>query len=187
MSSFRLASRYAKSLIQLAQEKGILDVVKADVELIDNTLESSRELRLFLKSPIVTTDKKLSLIKTLFGKNTNALTLSFLELLTKKGREGHLKEVTASFILKYNVINHITEVKLTSASKLDKATVDSIIDNLKKREKLDKVSLETSVDESLIAGFVLSYAGKQVDASVKTSLSKLQVLVSDDSYIKKIR
>jgi F-type H+-transporting ATPase subunit delta len=187
MSSFRLASRYAKSLIQLAQEKGILDAVKADVELIDNTLASSRELRLFLKSPIVTTDKKLSLVKSLFAKTTNALTLSFLELLTKKGREGFLKEVTASFIVQYNVINHITEVKLKSATKLDKTTVDSIIDNLKKREKLDKVSLETSVDESLIAGFVLSYSGKQVDTSVRTSLSKLKVLVSDDSYIKKIR
>ena len=40
MSSFRLASRYSKSLLQLAQEKGQLEAVKADMALISNTLKN---------------------------------------------------------------------------------------------------------------------------------------------------
>jgi F0F1-type ATP synthase delta subunit len=44
MSAPRVASRYAKSLLSLAEEKQQLDAVEKDIELVLNTVAASDEL-----------------------------------------------------------------------------------------------------------------------------------------------
>src|SRR3984957_20998732 len=107
MSSFRIATRYSKSLLQLAQEKGVLDAVYADMKGIDSIFENSKDLRLLFKSPIITTDKKLTIVKKLFEGKITGLLYQFMVLLIKKGRESHLHEITESFITQYNAMNGI--------------------------------------------------------------------------------
>jgi len=187
MSSFRLASRYAKSVLQLAIEKGRLQEVKSDILLLKSAFDGSRELRVMLKSPVIPADTKHTILRKLFGGKVDEITSKFIDLLVAKGRESFLADMTDSFIEQYNQMNGITKVKLTSASALDKATADSIINNLKTKENLKEISLEQTIDASLIGGFVLQYGDKQIDTSLKTSLLKLKHLVDDDSYVKKIR
>ena len=64
--SYRIASRYAKSLIDLAQEKGKLEEVRNDVILMNDSFKASRELRVFLKSPVIGIEKKLEVLNKLF-------------------------------------------------------------------------------------------------------------------------
>lgn len=187
MSSFRLASRYAKSLLQLANEKGQLEAVKNDIELLHNTFSASRELRVMLKSPIITADKKETVLNKLFGDKVSEITAKFITLLTNKGREQFLGEVAEAFIAQYNTLNGITKVKIVSATLLDKTGIDAIVSGLKKKENLSAVEVETAVDEDLIGGFVVRYGDKQIDSSVKNALAKLKVAVADDSYIKKLK
>lgn len=185
MSSFRLASRYSKSLLQLAQERNALETVYTEILGIHALVVNSRELKLFLKSPIILADKKLSVLKKIFDGKVSELTYKFLELLVKKGRESYIPEITASFIEQYKTLKHITTVTLTSATKLDKVTVDSIVSTLKTQAKLSEIDLKEEVDESLIGGFVLQYDDKQIDTSVIRNLRQLSNTVIDDSYVKK--
>ena len=62
MSVHRIASRYAKSLIELAIDQNKLDVVTKDVEQFQAHMKS-RDLYLLLKSPIVHADKKKHILK----------------------------------------------------------------------------------------------------------------------------
>jgi len=185
MSSFRLASRYSKSLLELAQERNALETVYTEVLGIHALVVASKELKLFLKSPIILPDKKLTVLKTLFDGKVSELTYKFLELLVKKGRETYLPEITAAFIEQYKALKHITTVTLTSATKLDTATVETIVSTLKKQANLATVDLNEVVDESLIGGFILQYGDKQVDASVSRSWQQLSNTVIDDSFVKK--
>jgi F-type H+-transporting ATPase subunit delta len=187
MSAHRLASRYAKSILDLAVERGALDTVYQDIMLLDRTIESSRELRVFLKSPIVPTDKKQEVFAKLFGGKMEEITSKFITLLTAKGREGYLHEIASAFIIQYNVIKKITPVTLTSAVKLDQATIDSIVLGLKKKENLTEVQLTETVNPDLIGGFILQYGDYQIDTSVRSSLHQLHTVVADDSYVKRIR
>lgn len=187
MSSFRLASRYAKSLLQLAEEKGQLEAVKNDIELLNEAFSASRELRVMLKSPIINTDKKQVVLSKVFGGKLNDITDKFITLLTNKGREAFLGEVAEAFIIQYNALNKITKVKIATATATEQAALDKIVEGLKKKENLSQVQLEHAVDTSLIGGFVITYGDKQIDASVKASLEKLRTVVADDSYIKKLR
>jgi len=185
--SYRIATRYAKSLIELAQEKGKLEEVYKDILLLNDSFHVSRELRVFLKSPVIGPEKKLEVLNKLFLTKVNEITGKFIILLTNKGREGYLSEIAESFITQYNVIKNITPVRITSAVKLDKSTIDTLLDGLRKREKIEEVQLTEAIDETLLGGFILLYGDKQIDSSVRSSLQKLHNLVADDSYVKKIR
>ena len=185
--SYRIASRYAKSLIELAQEKGKLEQVHNDVLLLNEAFKTSRELRTFLKSPVIRPDKKLEVLNKLFLSRVSEVTGKFIVLMTHKGREQFLHEISESFIIQYNEFKNITPVTITSAVKLDKATIDTLLSGLKKKENLGEIQLTESIDESLVGGFILLYGDKQIDTSVRSSLQKLHNLVADDSYVKKIR
>jgi F-type H+-transporting ATPase subunit delta len=185
--SYRIASRYAKSLIELAQENGKLEEVHNDVLLLNEAFKASRELRTFLKSPVIRPDKKLEVLNKLFLSKVSEVTGKFIVLMTHKGRESLLSEIAESFVIQYNEYKNITPVTITSAVKLDKATIDSLLSGLKKRENLGDIQLTESIDESLLGGFVLLYGDKQIDSSVRSSLQKLHNLVADDSYVKKLK
>ena len=185
MSAHSLATRYGKSLLGLAQEKGKLEEVFKDVKAIDSILENHRDLKMAFKSPIIPTDKKLTIIRKIFEGNVNDMTYKFMELVTKKRRESDLHDIFAAFITQYNVIKGITPVKLTSAVKLDAPLVQNIINSLKVKEKLATVELRETVDEDIIGGFILQYDDKMLDNSVSRSLNNLKTVVEDDTYIKK--
>ncbi|MFN8308474.1 MAG: ATP synthase F1 subunit delta [Chitinophagales bacterium] len=187
MSSFRIASRYAKSLLDLSSEKGVLEAVFADIKMLRQTVESNSELRSFLKSPVITADKKKAVLDKLFGSRWNEVTSKFVTLLTNKGREAFLNDIAGSFIEQYNTQKGITPVKISSAVKLEKSVVDGLINDLRSKGIVKEIQLEEVIDPSLIGGFVLQYGDRQIDSSVRTSFQKLKNLVDDDSYVKKIR
>ncbi len=185
MGSYRIATRYAKSLIELAQENGKLDEVFTDMKAIDKTFEESRDLKLMFKSPIITADKKMNVVKALFEGKVSELLYRFLTLMIKKGREAHFHYMVNSFIEQYNVIKEITPVKITSAVKLDAGLVQSIVNNLKKKEHLKEVELVEAIDPDMIGGFILQYGDKMIDSSVSRNLNSFRNIIDDDSYIKK--
>lgn len=185
MGSFRIATRYAKSLIQLASEKGELESAAADIKSIDNAFEQSRELQLLFKSPIINPDKKLAIAERLFKGKVSDLVYAFMALLIKKGREPYFHDIVNSFIDQYNQLKGITPVKLITAVKLDSGLVQTMISNLKAKEFLKEVELTEQVDEELIGGFILKYSDKMIDSSVRRRLNELAALIEDNSYIKK--
>lgn len=185
MSSTRFAARYAKSLLEIAKEKNTVSATKADIDLVSNAIATSKELRSALKSPIIPNDKKQSVLNKLFGGKISNDTSLFLNLLAGKGRSGYLTEVLAAFNTQYNELNQITKVNLITATEMNNATRDNILNGLKSKEGISNIELTQSIDPSLIGGFILVYGDKQIDTSIRSSMSKLHVLVEDDSYVKK--
>jgi F-type H+-transporting ATPase subunit delta len=185
MSAHSLATRYAKSLIEIAQDKGKLDEVFNDVKSIEGILKGSREIQLVFRSPIIPADKKLNIIKQLFEGKISDVIYTFLVLVIKKGREAHLLQVFEAFIFQYNIIKEIMPVKLTSAVKLDPAMVQNMVNSLKAKENLKTVQLKEVIDETMIGGFILQYDDKMIDGSVRKNLAELKSVVEDNTYIKK--
>ncbi len=167
------ASRYAKSLLDLAVEKKQLDVVYKDMLLIKSAIESSHDLRVFLKNPVVRIDKKLSVLNALFGKSVSKLTNTYLELVTNKIRTSILLEISIEFVNQYRNFNGITTAIITSAVKLDDASRKKALEILKAYAK-GEVELTEKVNPSLIGGFVLVVGDKQIDNSVSRQLLNLK-------------
>jgi F-type H+-transporting ATPase subunit delta len=187
MSAIKLASRYAKSLLNFAIEKGKLDEVYKDQLYLQKVLKVSRDFDMLLSSPLINADRKVKALQAVLGGKANELTMLFLQLLVKKSREVYLKEMVDSFIRQYDEYKHITQVKITSAAPLDKNEIDKLLSNLKQQAKLEVINLTTAVDESLIGGFVLQYGDKEYDASISRRISIAKKGLEDNAYLKKLR
>jgi F-type H+-transporting ATPase subunit delta len=185
MSVTRVASRYAKSLIDLAQEQDKLDRVREDVLVFDKAVSGSRDLYLLLKSPIIHVAKKKKVLKALFEKHFDKLTMSFLEIITSKGREEYLHEIASEFILQYRKIRHISKVTLRTAVPISDEMVEKIREKLEASDETDAhVEIVTEVDSDLIGGFVAEFDNKRYDASVAHQLEKLKKEFSGNFFVK---
>lgn len=184
MADNRAASRYAKALLDLSTEQSKLDTVYEDIKMIQSAM-SSRDLQLLVKSPIITPGKKISIFKALFEGKVDKLTMGFLELITKKGRETVLAGITSSFSQQYKSHNKITAVKLTTATPLSDEVLKSIEKALLDSNVTDKVlDVESIVDEDIIGGFVIEVGDKLYDASILHKLNKVRKEFTQNKYIK---
>lgn len=184
MSTIRLSSRYAKSLIDLAIERDQLDDVLADVKGILKSIKQSKELAQLLKSPIIHAGKKHTILQLLFKNKVSAMTMAFIDILVRKGREPYLADIAEAFLTQYNKYKHITRVKLTTAIASDDKMVDAIMAEVKKAVNLEKVELETAVDPELIGGFVLEFDNQLYDTSIARQLELLEKEFSNNAFMK---
>ena len=90
MKQSRATARYAKSLLEISEEKGLVDDAYNDMLFVRSACVLNKDFSNLLKTPIVKTDLKISIINEIFQNKVNPLTLSFLILITKKKREGLL-------------------------------------------------------------------------------------------------
>lgn len=185
MSLKRVTSRYAKSLIELAQERKVLDAVEKDMKLFLTTCSANRDLRLALQNPILLHSKKSTILERIFGDKINELTLSFFKIITRKGRENILFEIAEEFELQALAKKGILKAKLTTATDLPQKQKDSIIQILSKSVG-QKVQLEEKIDAELIGGFIIKIEDQQIDSSIKADLIRMKKKFNDSTYISKL-
>lgn len=171
--SYRVASRYAKSLTELAQEKSLLDNVHADMLLFVDVYDKNRDFQLMLESPIINHGKKLNILETLFKKNVSDLTMSFFTIITKKNRERDLYGIAKQVLVKYNEIKGIQTAEVKTAVALPDGLKKEFSDIVSKAIGKE-VDLQETVNEDLIGGYILRVEDKQIDNSVKSNLQKLR-------------
>jgi len=182
MKNTRATYRYAKSLLDLAKEQGALEVCKTDMETLVSICGDSRELMLLLKSPVVKTDKKQVILSEVFS-SCSELTMSFIQLITKKKREALLLDIAEHFLLVYKDSLGIESAVLTTATSIDEETRQNVLDFIKK-QGVSQVDLTEKVDESLIGGAILRLGDKQLDASVARQIKDLKQSFNKNLYIK---
>ena len=182
MADQRVAARYAKSLLDLAQEMGTLATIKQDMDLLANTMAGSRDLRLLLRNPIVKHDKKLSILNAVFKDKVSDMLLRFFQIVTSKNREATLEHIGSEFLRQYNALMGVQVAEVTSAVPLTPATRAEIEQMVKQQTGLTDVSLTEKVDASLIGGFVLRVGDRQVDDSVKGNLRRLRASLTDNTF-----
>jgi len=175
MTNQQVATRYAKSLLDLALERNDLAAVKSDVDgLIE--MGANRDLALVLQSPVINASKKQAIFADLLTKaGANELTKTFVNVLIGKGREADLLGILDSFDEQYKTLNKITTVYITSAVALDADSKNAIMAQLKAAGKTEaNVELLTRVDPSIMGGFILEFDGKVYDASVAHKLNEVR-------------
>jgi F-type H+-transporting ATPase subunit delta len=175
MTNQQVATRYAKSLLDLALERNELAAIKGDVDGLI-AMGANRDLALVLQSPVINSTKKKAIFAELLDKaGMNDLTKTFVSVLIGKGREADLLGILGAFDHQYKVLNNITTVKVTSATALDAASLEAIKAQLKAAGKTEaNVEIVPVVDASILGGFILEFDGKVYDASVAHKLNEIK-------------
>ena len=187
MPNPRLASRYAKSLLDLAIEKDQLEKVFADMQWLQEVLKVSRDFVNLLRSPIIKGERKEKVVDAVIKGKVSEITSSFIHLLIAKGRESNLGEIIPSFIAQYKQHKNIYTVKLTTAAPVTEELKKSIIDQIRKTSDMQNIELQTTVDENLIGGFVLQAGDKLIDTSVAYDLKQIARQFENNDFVYRIR
>lgn len=185
MSEIRAAKRYAKSLLELAEEKGQLEAILSDMQDFNAVCKQNHDFVLMLKNPIVKHDQKKKILFKIFAK-ANKITLSFYDIITRKNREAILPAIAKEFINQYNVFKRIEIATVTTAVKISADLRKELEKIVLEISDLDTVQLQEIVDEELIGGFILKVGDRRIDDSLKSKLKALEVKFSHNPYIKEI-
>jgi F-type H+-transporting ATPase subunit delta len=183
----RVASRYAKSIIDLAVEKKQLEPVYQDMLYLQRLTKGSREFLNLLKSPVVKPDAKIKAVQAVTKGSVSEMTAAFIKLLINKARESVLPEVINSFIEQYKREKNINTVKLTTAVPVSDELKKIIVAQVKKTSDMQNIELETVVNPDLIGGFVLQSGDKLIDASIAYDLKNISRQFENNDFIYKLR
>ena len=183
MSEFVISTRYANALMELSEEKGTFEKSVNDISLIKNTLDSSKELRNFLISPVIASEKKSAALEEIFKSKIGDNVNRFLLFLVEKGRENFLLDICERFISLSNEKLNQVNVNITSAIELSISQQNEIKAKLEGMTS-KKVLPSYNIDNSIIGGFKARFNDTVVDASVKHQLELLKKKLFEEDYLK---
>jgi len=184
MSQIRIATRYAKALLELSIEKNSLEAVFGDMKTFLSITSVNRELAVVLANPIVNYEKKFNILKALLGKSADKITMSFFDLITRKNRSMALVATAREFLSQYNEYKGIQVAEVTTTIPLTPALRKEFEAIVKEISGLQKVELVETIDKSLIGGFVLKVNDKQLDDSISGKLRELKMNLAQRYFVK---
>jgi F-type H+-transporting ATPase subunit delta len=173
MANIRVARRYAEAMLELAEERKQVDRVAADFGLLRQVIAESRDFASFLRSPVISKEKKRSVLDTLFSSRLDALTMDFLRLLTDKSREGALKEISVEFMRLLDERLGIVNVEVRAPLELAKGQREGLQRQFEGMTR-KKVRLSVSMDQQLLGGLVAKVGDTVFDGSLRRQLELLR-------------
>jgi F-type H+-transporting ATPase subunit delta len=184
MAETRVASRYVKSLLGLAEEQKAVEAVHNDMLLFAKVADENPAFSLMLRNPIIKHDKKKEILEKIFKGKVHALTLAIFDIITRKNREGILIDIAKQFHTAYNDYKGITKGTVITATPLDATLRKELEQIVKKISNKKEVELVEKVDADMIGGFVLNVGDRQIDASIKNKLKELKLKFTYNPYVK---
>ena len=168
----RAAIRYAKAILETAVSSGKANQVNDDMKSIIAAVDSSADLKEFLASPIIKSDLKMNALLEVFG-SVQAETKSLFRLLQENKRFGILTAIATQYNAQFDEMNGVEVAKVTTAFPIT-AELEAKILAKAATISTKKITIQNTVDPSIIGGFILRIGDKQYNASVSNRLQELK-------------
>lgn len=166
-----VARNYASALFELAKESNELDIVKEELNQINNCLKDNDELYKTLIHPSIEKKDKKAIFSNVF-QDCNRLIKNTMMLLIDKNHLKLIYDINESFIELYREDNDIELAEIYSAKQLTDEELNEIKNMLIKKTN-KKIEVKCYVNESLLAGVKVKLQDKVID---NTLINKIEVL-----------
>ena len=173
MIASKASRRYAKALLDFAIEQNKVEKVLNDMTLIHDTIEQSKELRFFLRNPVIKAEQKESVLEALFKKSISEESWGFLTLLVEKARLDILFGATVAFKQAYQKYAGILEIEVMYAEEPTDKQISSIKSHLESKTGKTIIIHKIKTPE-LMGGLVVKMNDTVIDCSVKFKLQQLE-------------
>lgn len=172
--STSIAARYATAIYEIAKEEKALAALEDDINTLQSALADSEDFRALIHSPIYTREQQATAISALAAKMGLSGTMAnTLALMAQKRRLFVVPNLLAT--LRAVIAEDKGEVTadVVSAKALTKAQAATLAKTLKASTG-KTVTLNATVDESLIGGLVVKVGSRMIDTSIRAKLNSLQ-------------
>jgi len=168
----KIAQPYAEAFLELSN-KGSLDTVINDLNCVSSSVSGSPELKTLLSNPLINSQTKKNVIKSVFNEKIDNNTLKFLLVLCDRGRISYLESIIDKALeLAYKAAS-IETVKIISSITFTSIQQEALTSKLKKMTGAEQIRLEITTNSNLIGGFVVQVGSKIIDTSIQGQLKQL--------------
>ncbi|MDX1764241.1 MAG: ATP synthase F1 subunit delta [bacterium] len=169
-----VCKRYAKALVDLAVQEGLLDQIQQNLGRTVTTIVNNRELKnLFFNPVFKAEDKRRALDLVIEDMEISGLLKKFLLHLLEQDRFPLIEGIYASYGAFADKLNNRVEAEVLSAFPLAEE------DRSRLKARLEKMTgktiyLKVKEDPSLIGGIITKLGSVVYDGSVKSHMLKLK-------------
>ena len=167
------AVAYARSILELANEKGQAAEFGQELATIGELLRQSPSFAEFLADPGIGAAERTAALDRLFRGRASPLVMNLMGVLNNRGRLNLLGAVSDAYadLLDEQLGN--VEVDVTVAQKLDPSQLEQVRQRVSQALGKNAV-VHQYVDEDIIGGLVLQVEDRLIDASVKSQLDAMR-------------
>ena len=173
MMNTAVAKRYGQDLLQIGEEKNCIDQYQEELKMVVDTIDTNAELKGILISQTVSSDKKKEIVKQLFASQVDKNVLNLLNVVIDKNREEFLAAIYDAFCAYADEVRNIAYADVVSAYPLTEDQETALSAQLAKMSG-KTVKLNVSVDESLLAGMIVTFGDKVYDGTVGARLAGMK-------------
>lgn len=166
-----IAKRYSRALIESAGSE--VDAIRNDLGLINETINSSSDLKNVILNPTFNEEKVEEIIGDIFSSKISEKTLNFLKMLIKAHRMDIFEDITYWYCEFDDELKNKLKVSVTSAIDLNDETKERLKHKLEAKFK-KTILLNYAVDESIIGGLIIKANDKIIDGSIKSKYERLK-------------
>lgn len=167
------AIAYARALLELAEERGQLEQVDADLGALREVIQGNSSFRVLLRDPAIGDSERSALLSRVFAEKLSPLVMDFLHVANNKGRLGELEAIADAYDNLLDERLGKVEVDITVAQRLSAEDLELVRQRVSAALKKDAV-VHQYVDESIIGGLILRVRDQLIDASVRAQLQALK-------------
>jgi F-type H+-transporting ATPase subunit delta len=175
MELVTIAKPYANAVFEIAQQDKSHDDWKVVLEAAA-TIAADDQMQAYLESPSASKQDKSAtiqkLVASVISRTLNTKENEFLSLILDNGRAMALPSILALFDNQSNAFDDAKAFSIVSAYKLTATEENAIVADLSAKYNAT-VSIETSVDETLVGGLIIKLGDKVIDLSIKARSEEL--------------
>ncbi|MGE7369642.1 F0F1 ATP synthase subunit delta [Neorhizobium sp. NPDC001467] len=174
-----VAERYASSLFELAVEMNAIDQIAGDLGRFQAMLDESEDLRRLVASPVFSSGEQGAAIAAIAQQAAfGPVVTNFLKVVAGNRRLFAVPGMIRAFreIAAESRGEMVAEV--TSAHALTAAQETELKTALKGVTGKD-VTINVTVDPSLLGGLIVKVGSRQIDTSLRTKLSTLKLALKE--------
>ena len=178
--STETSERYSRALFEVSKEAKELEKAETDMKNFLFLLQSSNELKNFIKNPTQSINQQIEVINLLskkleFSKNLK----NFFLLLIQKRRIFFVKKIIESFLRLCSNKRGEIKASLISSKDLTKSELEKLSKDLS--EAMGSIlKFEYKVDKELIGGLKLQLGSFMIDTSIKNKLKKYEQVMLEN-------
>lgn|SRR5574344_200002 len=185
MEDYRININYAKALLLIATETDQQETAFADMRLVNEVCAENRVLNVVFNNPVIKEDKKVAILRDLFGEKVSQLSMLFLSFVVKKRRTINLRGISNAYLELYRERHNIVLSELVTAVEVNPESLD-LVRHLIGDYTQKEVELVAHTDNNMLGGFRMTFNNNMYDARIRSKIVKLRKEFSKNTYESKL-
>lgn len=169
-----IGRRYAKALLELAEEQKQMDAVVADIAKVREAWQLSADFRALVSNPVLPRQAIKSVLNAILEKlAVSDLVRNTLNLLVDRGRLAQLDQIVEEFDVLAEAKTGRVRAEITTARPMSDSYFEQLKTKLAEITGAEVVVVKKE-DPSLIGGVVTRIGDQVFDGSIKNRLTELR-------------